>query len=218
MASSSPVADGKARRGGKVASGTVHGTGTVRSQPAVTGFRRFLPALSATLLVACVVAVAFLRTGALLDVLLVLVGAIAVQWGIALLVEWATGRSGSAAGPRLTGDRHARTPLRALSGQRDALPSVEVHSFDVIDVDGTRTRCDLVGWPHPAAPAVGAVVDVYGRRRKDSTVLVRQFVADPSQDRTRARLDGWAVVVRFGYVASTVLSVVAVLAVCWFSL
>ncbi|MFD9736266.1 hypothetical protein [Umezawaea sp. NPDC059074] len=83
-------------------------------------------------------------------------------------------------------------PLRAvLRG-----PAVVVVPLSVKEVSGVSTRCDVRGAVRGGMPVQGDVVEVYGRRVREGTVLVRQFVDTSDGGSKPVRLPTACAVVR----------------------
>lgn len=93
-------------------------------------------------------------------------------------------------------------PLRAASNG----PTVPVVPLSVKEVSGTSTSCNVRGAVRGGTPVRGDVVEVYGRRTRGGTVVVRQFV-DTTSGRTRP--------VRLPPACAVVRSTAAVIACTW---
>jgi hypothetical protein len=93
-------------------------------------------------------------------------------------------------------------PLRAASSG----PTVDVVPLSVKEVSGASTRCDVRGSARGGTPVRGDVVEVYGKRSRRGTVVVRQFVATS---------DGGTRPVRMPPACAVVRSTSAVIACAW---
>ncbi|WP_146175105.1 hypothetical protein [Umezawaea tangerina] len=102
-------------------------------------------------------------------------------------------------------------PMRAVVLSRTA----DLRFLWVKDITGVEHECAVRGRWAPSPPAVGDIVDVYGRRTKSGVILLRHLVSTTTGDTTTGRPPTSCTVARATSIAIIVVWAAAAASTVW---